>query len=44
MLRPYRAMIFIATRESLPPWGKVARNAPDEGKMSGKLPLISHLR
>ena len=24
--------------------GKVARNAPDEGEMSGSCPLISHLR
>ena len=23
---------------------KVARNAPDEGEMSGSYPLISHLR
>ena len=27
-----------------PPWGKVARNAPNEGDMSGSCPLISHLR
>ena len=32
-------------RKSLPPLGgKVARNAPDEGEMSGRRPLISHLR
>ena len=31
-------------RKSLPLGGKVARNAPDEGKMSGSCPLISHLR
>ena len=30
--------------ESLPLGGKVARNAPDEGEMSGSCPLISHLR
>ena len=30
--------------KSLPPWGKVARYAPDEGETPGRLPLISHLR
>ena len=30
--------------KSLPLGGKVARNAPDEGEVSGKHPLISHLR
>ena len=28
----------------LPLWGKVARYAPDEGEIPGRLPLISHLR
>ena len=36
--------IVIAAQESLPLGGKVARYAPDEGEMSGRLPLISHLR
>ena len=30
--------------KAFPLGGKVARYAPDEGEMSGKLPLISHLR
>ena len=30
--------------KSLPLGGKVARYAPDEGEMSGRRPLISHLR
>ena len=33
----YRAKAF-------PLGGKVARNVPDEGEMSGSYPLISHLR
>ena len=35
---------FIIGRKAFPLWGKVARNAPDEGEMSGSCPLISHLR
>ena len=31
-------------KKAFPLWGKVARNAPDEGDMSGSFPLISHLR
>ena len=30
--------------KAFPLGGKVARNAPDEGEMSGSYPLISHLR
>ena len=32
------------TEKAFPLWGKVARNAPDEGEISGSCPLISHLR
>ena len=38
MPRPYRAA------KAFPLWGKVARYAPDEGDVSGKCSLISHLR
>mgnify|MGYP004570116951 CR=1 FL=1 len=38
MPRPYRAMIFIATRESLPLGGKVARPAR---RMRGKCPEVA---
>ena len=34
----------VTQNESLPRGGKVARNAPDEGEVSGSCPLISHLR
>ena len=35
---------WLPTGKAFPLGGKVARNAPDEGKMSGSCPLISHLR
>ena len=34
----------IAGTKAFPLGGKVARNAPDEGVMSGRFPLIRHLR
>ena len=50
--RPYRAVYLycpvgrgdLTPPESLPLGGKVARNAPDEGDLSGSCPLISHMR
>ena len=39
-----RSGSFLDYGRAFPLWGKVARNAPDEGKMSGSCPLISHLR
>ena len=30
--------------KAFPLGGEVARHAPDEGEMTGRLPLISHLR
>ena len=37
-------LVWLPTEKAFPLGEKVARYAPDEGEVSGRRPLISHLR